>query len=363
MAKAVEEADLEIEGADEADDEPEAAVVYDIAAYPSDLTLSVIAEMWRNGDIVIPSYQRNYVWKIKQASLLIESFLLGLPVPQVFFYVEDTTNKYQVIDGQQRIMTAINYFEGYFGTEVHGRKQVFRLSGLNESSPYANKRYVDLSESDQRRLKGGVLRAINIKQLNPKGNPTAAYHIFERLNTGGTPLKPQEIRNCVYQGQLSASLQVLNRNADWRQLLGRQRLDKHQRDVELLLRLFAISFHRDDYEKPLKEFLNKTMNKEQKGGSADFLDFKARFPVLAAELLLALGPAPFSIRGPLNYAALEAVVCTLFGVKKLPSDLGERYAKLKAEKRFVETTTYSTSDLSVLKQRLKITQEILLGRK
>lgn len=74
--------DLVIDG--EYDDD-EVYVNYDIASYPSDLTLNTIQEMWNQKNIVIPDFQRNFVWSIKQASLLIESFLLGLPVPQVFF--------------------------------------------------------------------------------------------------------------------------------------------------------------------------------------------------------------------------------------------------------------------------------------
>ncbi|MEW6093888.1 MAG: DUF262 domain-containing protein, partial [Chloroflexota bacterium] len=78
--------------------EDEAYVTYDIATYPSDFTLSGIVEMWGNGDITIPEFQREFVWTIKQSSLLIESFLLGLPVPPVFFYIDDE-NKNLVIDG------------------------------------------------------------------------------------------------------------------------------------------------------------------------------------------------------------------------------------------------------------------------
>src|SRR5262245_22918589 len=89
---------------DEVQQDGEALVKYEIASYPSDLTLWGIKEMWREGDILIPEFQRNYVWTIDQASLLIESFLLGLPVPQVFFYVDDQ-NKNLVIDGQQRIVS------------------------------------------------------------------------------------------------------------------------------------------------------------------------------------------------------------------------------------------------------------------
>lgn len=77
----------------------EAFVTYEIAAYPADYTLSVLAAMWDEKDILVPKFQRNFVWTIRQASLLIESLLMGLPVPQAFFFVE-ADGKYLVIDGR-----------------------------------------------------------------------------------------------------------------------------------------------------------------------------------------------------------------------------------------------------------------------
>jgi hypothetical protein len=133
------------------------------------------------------------------------------------------------------------YLDGYFGSEsLHGKRQVFRLTGLDDRSPFAGKRFVDLEESAQRKLRNAVLRAINIRQLDPKGEHTSIYHIFERLNTGGTPLKPQEIRNCVFRGGFVSVLRDLNSDANWRQILGKKAFDKHQKDVELLLRVFAL---------------------------------------------------------------------------------------------------------------------------
>jgi uncharacterized protein with ParB-like and HNH nuclease domain len=116
-------------------EEDEEYIQYDIATYPSDFTLKGIQELWNNGDLVIPEFQREFVWSIKQSSLLIESFLMGLPVPPVFFYI-DEENKSMVIDGQQRIMSIVFFFEGYFGLEsVQGKRQVFRLNGLSSKSP------------------------------------------------------------------------------------------------------------------------------------------------------------------------------------------------------------------------------------
>ena len=194
MAEALE--DLITED-DESSEDEIVTVSYDIATYPSDFTLSGITDMWNNGNIVIPEFQREFVWTIKQSSLLIDSFLRGLPVPPVFFYI-DEENKNLVIDGQQRILSIVFFMEGYFGREsTHGKRAVFRLRGIGEKNTYLNKRFVDLEESDQRKLKQTVLRAVNIRQIRPQGEGTSAYHIFERLNTGGTPLRPQEIRNSV----------------------------------------------------------------------------------------------------------------------------------------------------------------------
>ena len=344
------------------EDDDEVAVTYDIASYPSDLTLSVIYEMWGNGDIIIPEFQRNFVWNIRQASLLIDSFLLGLPVPQVFFHVDDK-NKSVVIDGQQRIMTVVFFFEGYFGSEnIQGRRQVFRLQGLDEANPIAKKRFVDLDESAQRKLRSSVLRAINIRQLHPMGETTSIYHIFERLNTGGTPLRPQEIRNCVFRGDLVRILRELNTDSNWRRILGRTAFDKHQKDVELILRILSFSGHVDSYEKPMKEFLNRTMNSEQSGTSARVQRFKRDFPKAARIIIEEIGDKPFHVRGPLNTSVLDAVFCTVIdNLNRIPKDLGERFRALIADKDFQQATYYSTSDVTVVKARFTKAQKLLIA--
>ncbi|WP_205119497.1 DUF262 domain-containing protein [Paramagnetospirillum kuznetsovii] len=93
MATTFDDLEVEVEPEDDT-----VTVTYDIATYPSDFTLSGIAQMWKDGDIEIPDFQREFVWTIRQSSLLIDSFLCGLPVPPVFFYV-DEENKNLVIDG------------------------------------------------------------------------------------------------------------------------------------------------------------------------------------------------------------------------------------------------------------------------
>lgn len=358
------DADDEIEVEEEAEDEELGThIEFDIATYPSDLTLSVIHDMWTDKDITIPSFQRNFVWNIKQSSLLIESFLLGLPVPQVFFYI-DSENKNLVIDGQQRIMSVVYFFEGYFGPEnIQGRRAVFRLSGLSKGSPYAGKKFDDLSTQDQRKLKGAVLRAVNIKQLAPVNQSTSMFHIFERLNTGGTPLKAQEIRNCVFHGALVDLLHEANDNPDWRVILARKPLDKHQRDVEMILRIFAMSERGSEYEKPMKEFLNTQMKSHTKGkDAARAKKFVEQFCEVTAAILAQLDPKPFHVRGPLNLAAMDSVMAILIrNSTKIPRDLKARYATLLADDDYRKAIFFNTSDPKEVKERLNLAHRHLIS--
>lgn len=353
--------DIPVDAEDDESDEG-TYVEYDIATYPSDLTLSGIHEMWVNKDIVIPSFQRNFVWNIRQSSLLIESFLLGLPVPQVFFYV-DEDNKSIVIDGQQRISTIAFFFEGYFGPEsLQGRRQTFRLTGLSDNSPFKGKRYEDLTATEQRKLKSAVLRAVNIKQLTPVGQSTSMYHIFERLNTGGTPLRSQEIRNCVFHGQLVTTLHDLNELPVWRKIIGRKPLDRHQRDVEMILRAFAISDRGSTYQKPMKEFLNTQMGIYRKGKETAITKFKLDFEAVCDLIDKKLPPKPFNVRGPVNLAAMDSILGTLIKYRsKIPADIASRYKKLLDDPKYQEAIYISTSDQIVVKERLSLAKKYLIS--
>lgn len=351
--------EIEVEETELSDEE--AFVTYDIAAYPADYTLSVIAEMWNNGDIIVPPFQRKFVWTQKQSSLLIESLLMGLPVPQAFFYV-DSDSKNSVIDGLQRLMSIVYFFQGYFGEESYqGKKTVFRLTGLSERSPYNKLTFSELSESDQRKLKGRVLRVINIRQLGPKEDDTSAYHIFERLNTGGTPLTAQEIRHCVYHGPIVDLLSLLNKTTQWRKILGKSALDKHQKDIELVVRVLAVATRIEQYEKPMKEFLSRTMAVNRKADSDSVKRFAESFPVICDAVVKSMGEMPFNIHGRLNASALDSVMGTLAGYAgDLPGDLDRRYKALLEDQEFLGTLSVSTSDAIVVRKRIAAVRRHLI---
>ena len=110
--------DFEIDSTEKSSDEEQDQLRYEISYYPSDVTLKGYLDKWNAKQLLIPEFQRAYVWDQIRASKLVESFLLGLPVPGVFLYKERTTNKLLVIDGQQRILSAIRYFKGKFDNPI-----------------------------------------------------------------------------------------------------------------------------------------------------------------------------------------------------------------------------------------------------
>lgn len=347
----------ELDTVEETDEEP--YVEFDISVSPSDPTLESLAQKIENGDMIVPFYQRRFVWKIEQASKLIESFLMGLPVPQVFLYVNDD-DQLEIIDGQQRIMSVKYFFEGYFGEEDNrGRRQSFKLKGLSERSEYNGLTFDELGEREKRRLRNSTLRAINIKQLTPNDNYNSVFHIFERLNTGGTALKPQEIRNAVYRGQIVAELQELNTDPDWQAILGLKAPDRGQKDVELILRLFGLFEDWDDYEKPMLRYLNNVMSRNTAFNSAKAERFSDRFGEVT-DLVNSTLEKPFRPKRVVNASVLEAVMVALLEDETIDATkLSANYDNLMSDESFQEATSGATTDTAVLKSRIQTAKRIL----
>ena len=335
---------------------------YEVVTYPADFTLEGLVQKYRRGQITIPGFQRKFVWSLRQATRLVESFLLGLPVPAVFFFVDSDDKKYTVIDGQQRLLSIVYFFEGIFGSEESGRRTVFALRGLHERSPYRDKTYADLKETDPasfNTLNDAVLRAFVVRQLDPN-DTTSAYHIFERLNTGGTHLVSQEIRNCIYRGPFNDLLGGLNAEPSWRRVFGKSREDKRQRDVELVLRFLALREDAMSYRKPMKDFLSTFMDRHRYA-EPDRLDaFRVLFRRTMTTILDKLGEKPFHIKAGLNAAVFDAV-STAFSkhLDAIPADVEARYRALVADDGFLEMASAGTTDEEIVSGRLERAEQTL----
>lgn len=336
----------------EEEDYDSAPPFFEINTYPADFTLEVLYDKWQAGDIEIPRFQRQFVWKQVQASKLIESFLIGLPVPAIFLYTERQTQKFLVIDGQQRLRSVFYFFDGYFGEEQQGAREVFALKGLSPKSRYAGITNAGLDDADRRKLNNSVLRSFIVQQLDP-ADDTSIYHIFERLNTGGTLLANQEIRNCVYRGNFNELLHSLNQLDEWRKILGRPKEDSRQRDVELVLRFFAL-LDITTYEKPMKDYLSKFMKANRDPGEKVLEQFKNLFQSTCAAVIAHLGPRPFHIRAGLNAAVFDSVMGSFaHHLTKTPDDIAERYDNLKKDEEFLKNVSAGTTDEEVVRARFK----------
>lgn len=331
---------------------------YQIATYPADYTLEVLYQKWQAGDIRIPDFQRGFVWKQVQASKLIESFLVGLPVPAVFLYNEHKSQKYFVIDGQQRLKSVFFFFEGFFGLPVRNQRQVFTLKGLHETSRFRERGFRDLQEADQRRLKNAVLRAFIVQQMDPNDD-TSMYHIFERLNTGGTLLANQEIRNCVYHGRFVEFLEDINRNENWRTILGNHEPDRRRKDMELLVRFFAM---RDlsAYTKPMKDFLSRFMRKNKNPTAERLEHTRELFSSTCKAVVETLGGKPFHVRAGLNSAVFDAVMVAFSNHTARPGDdMAQRYRHLLGNDEFDQCTRQGTTDRDIVHKRFRKASQLL----
>ncbi len=339
----------DVDSTEEAEAEEQDVLTYKIAYYPADLTLKGYFDKSKSNQLVIPPFQRSYVWDQVKASKLIESFLLGLPVPGVFLYKERETNKLQVIDGQQRILSAVRFFKNEFD------EKIFRLKNVHPK--WNGKTYDELDEVDRFQLDDTVLRATVIQQLDPDDD-SSVFHIFERLNTGGINLNAMEIRKCVYSGAQFSFMEELNALETWRKLIGQPKVDKRFRDVELVLRVAALCNSWHAYKKPMKGFLNSYLAdlKKMKDGvkAAEIDKTKANLTELFEYTLGSLGDKPFHLRGRLNYAAMDSTfVAAQVAMSKGVVNLKSRYAKLVDDKDFDHWITSDTSDEKVLKDRIK----------
>jgi len=342
------------------DDETETSTVeFNIVVTASDWTLELLASKFISGDIIIPDYQRKFVWDIRRASTLIESFAIGLPVPQVFFY-ENSEGQLEVIDGQQRITSIAYFFEGYFGEQdANGNRKVFRLKGLEQRKDLEGKTFEELDDRTKRKIKNASLRGVTVKQLTPdQEQPESVYHIFERLNTGGQPLNAQEIRNAVYRGPILNQLENLNLEKNWRTIYGKPAPDPKQRDIELILRLFALFENIKGYTPPMKDFISRQMAGNRDFNSARAKRFIAAFPA-ATQAVVETIEKPFRPRGLLNAATLEAVMLTLLEADAVADFSEQKYDELIRRDDFLELITSNTTNTETVNSRKQIAQEVL----
>lgn len=267
--------------------------LFNIKPWGADLSFRELIQRYEDEELVKPELQRMYVWDRAEASRFIDSLLLGLPVPSIFL-AQTQDEKLLIIDGYQRIMTVYDFVRGIFSKDGKG----FSLSRSEKiNSRWRGKSFVELSDAEQRRVRNTTIHAIIFSQQQPGEEDTSLFQVFERINTSGRTLLPQEIRNCAAQGSLNSLLFSLNGYGPWRDLFGLKDADSRMRDMEYILRFFALTskaYLSDTREKiSLRRFLDLYMKANANAAQNQLDELRERFTAAIDLVTSAYGPNAF----------------------------------------------------------------------
>jgi Protein of unknown function DUF262 len=363
---------------------------YEVTASPNDFNITTIVNFVKSGAVKIPGFQRNYVWDIKQASRLIESILIGLPIPQIFLY-QEAKNSFLVVDGQQRLMSIYYFVAGRFpktSKRPHLRRIMsengklpdavlgddqyftkFNLQFASKTGPtsrFHGQNFATLGEN-QMDFNLRTIRNVVIKQSSPQEEPdTSVFEIFNRLNTGGVNLRPQEIRSSLYHSDFLNALHRVNLSPIWRELIGLPDPDLHDKDVEILLRVFALVADGDRYAEPMSSFLNG-FAKRARSTPGPIIAYMEQLFAAFFDEVKDIPSESFAVTksGRFNIAAFEGIfraVCTpAFKANSL--DIvpltAERLLAVRDDPDFLAATQQGVGRTTFVKQRVERAMAVL----
>ena len=312
-----------------------------ILCQKNDRSLSKFYEWYKKERLALnPDWQRNYVWNEKKASLLIESFLMEIPVPLIYL-AETNESKYEVIDGQQRLSSVFKFFDNEYN-----------LRGLKINEDLNGCYFRDLKESLQDKLSDRILSSIEL----PAGTPNnLMFELFERLNTGGVNLNKMEVRNCVYGGKLIDLVKELAGFNKFLLCVSQKSLSKRMKDRELVLRFLA--FHKQNYGRSgLTAFLNEFCEYYRNASDKTLNEFRSQFRKAINASFTIFGDKGFRLDPKSDKgfkASIFQVMTASFADYKLEQltrsadAIFEEYLNLvQTDSRWVEYVSNHTSDYS-----------------
>ena len=222
----------------------------------ADFTVSAIIDKIDRGKVNLrPSYQREYVWTVRTASKLLESLMLNIPIPTMFFH-EIRNGALEVVDGKQRLTSVWSFVTGAFpdGTP-------FKLKGLDVFAEHNDKGFDELPAELRERILDFPL---NVHTIGRQSQPEFVFEVFERLNMGATQLNEQELRNCIYQGTYTDLLLDLASDEHLLRVYRSKTPHLRMKDRELILRFFAMQRTTPEgMTSPVKAWLNEEMRENK----------------------------------------------------------------------------------------------------
>lgn len=234
--------------------------------YMTEYSVELLAEKMAREEFVIPGYQREFTWEPARKSRFLESLIMGLPIPFLFFW-EMENGKLEIVDGSQRLRTIQEYILGGFELE-----QLEELASLNGT------RFLDLSPARQRKIKNRSIRGI---VLNEHADDQARFDMFERINTGSKVANTAEVRRGALRGpflDLVLELSRLPRFAELAPVSGKSERERIRE--ELVTRFFAYGDGLEGYRERPSQFLfdyTKRMNERFQEDPALAPAYRERF--------------------------------------------------------------------------------------
>lgn len=239
--------------------------------YLSEFTIEFLANKMKDGEFVVPPYQREFTWEPRRKSRFVESVLMGLPIPFLFFW-EMPDGRLEVVDGSQRLRTLEEW--------IHGNLQ---LEELEELPGLSHSRFSDLLDSRQRKVKNRSIRGI---VLNEHADEQARFDMFERINTGSKAANKAEVRRGALGGKFVDLVIELAKRQDFARIapVPQKALNERERE-ELVTRFFAYGDGLDGYKDRPAVFLfdyTKKMNAEFDLDPALIASYRQRFADMIA---------------------------------------------------------------------------------
>lgn len=315
-----------------------------------------------------PDFQRGLVWNLKQKSELIESILMGIPLPLIYVK-EDEKGVYIIVDGKQRLSTLFSFINNEFA-----------LGKLNILKNKRGCRFNDLTPLEQNKIEDCSLTLHVIKAPT---SDRVTFDLFDRVNRGGTRLNNQEMRNALYQGNATELINKLAKKKVFVEATEHTIPDNHMKDRYMVLRFVAFYLWQEhitidpdtnellEYRSNLEDFLGKTMRFLNRLNPEDnvFKELDSRF-THAMELsmqLLSFGgfrlPSSPGKKRPINMAFFESFSYLL---SKLNGDgeyfynqIHEIYRQLMCNRAYLDTLTRSVDSGKQTVRRYEIINKLI----
>ena len=306
----------------------------------------------KNGQIEMnPDFQRNLVWKPEQKCKFIESVLLNMPLPPIYLKkVSDT--KFILVDGLQR-STALKDF----------MSDKYSLQGLTTLSNLNGCTFSNLDEKKDGLSTRLEDRQFEVYVLPPSTPMSVVYDVFNRINTGGTQLTRQEMRNCLLRGNATILLKDIARDSRFAQSIDYAIKPLRMKDREAVLRClaFVILDCERDYQGSMDDFLENAMKKINQMSASETDALKEKALNVFTTTLRVFGPANFRIpteytRGRVNIAVMETIFYCFY---RLGNEIGDAerlrgcFAQLLRNQTYANAVRWSTSSTAQVKERFR----------